>query len=69
MWCHHIYKHIPISFHVITTWNQGFIYHEYTCSGEKNILLWGKYHLRFHCSVMMGMVHRDSAGDKRNILS
>ena len=29
MWCHHIKKHIQISFHAMTTWNQGFIYHEY----------------------------------------
>ena len=58
MWCHYIHKHIPISFNVITTWNQGFIYYveqikhvdvEWvpSCSGNgaQRFCLWEKKYL------------------------
>ena len=33
------------------------------------MLLWGEHHLELHCFHSVGMVHSDSACDKRNILS
>ena len=48
MWYHHIYKHIPISFEVMTTWNQEMFFFYSLCIYLESSVLTTVYVMFFY---------------------